>query len=79
MLLLNATGRPYITLSHVWGRIQILTMTVATFQERSNEIAMESLPKAFQNVVSIARQLSIRFKIQLPIGLLNQRKWENTT
>jgi hypothetical protein len=61
--LVSSAGRhgPYITLSHVWGCIQILTTTVATFQERSNEIAMESLPKTFQNVVSIARQLSIRY------------------
>jgi hypothetical protein len=52
---------PYITLSHVWGHIQILTTTISTFNERSNEIAMESLPKTFQNVVSIARQLAIRY------------------
>src|SRR5271156_6077278 len=61
--LVSSAGRhgPYITLSHVWGRSQILTTTVATFQERSNDIDKESLPKTFQNLVSIARQLSIRY------------------
>jgi hypothetical protein len=52
---------PYITLSHVWGRIRILTTTVATLDERFNEITIESLPRTFQDVVSIARQLSIRY------------------
>jgi hypothetical protein len=52
---------PYIILSHVWGGIRILTTTFATLDERLNKITMESLPRTFQNLVSIARQLSIRY------------------
>src|SRR5271163_896726 len=61
--LVSSAGRhgPYIALSHVWGRVRILTTTVATFDERLNEITMESLPRTFQNLVEIARQLSIRY------------------
>jgi hypothetical protein len=61
--LVSSAGRhgPYITLSHVWGSVRILTTTVATFDERLNEITMESLPWTFQNLVGIARQLSIRY------------------
>ena len=61
--LVSSTGcrGPYISLSHVWGRTKTLTTTLATFKERSDEMAVESLPKTFQDAVGIARQLSIRY------------------
>ena len=45
--LVSSTGcrGPYISLSHVWGRTKTLTTTLATFKERSDEMAVESLPK----------------------------------
>ena len=61
--LVSSAGRkgPYITLSHVWGRQLNLITTTTSFDEWSNRIAVESLPRTFQDAVSIARHLSIRY------------------
>jgi hypothetical protein len=52
---------PYLSLSHVWGRTQIITTTLRTLETRMKSIPIEDLSKAFQDAVVLARQLSIRY------------------
>ena len=51
----------YITLSHVWGKAQIITTTTSTLAERMEGIAMESLSNTFRDAVEVARQINVRY------------------
>lgn len=53
---------PYIALSHCWGKGEgILTTTTSTIEERRREITWSSLPKTFQDAISITRALEIEY------------------
>jgi heterokaryon incompatibility protein (HET) len=51
----------YITLSHVWGKAQIIMTTTSTLAERIEGIAMESLSNTFRDAVEVARQMNVRY------------------
>jgi Heterokaryon incompatibility protein (HET) len=51
----------YFTLSHCWGKVQPLRTTKATLHERIKGITWESLPKTFQDAISITRRLQMRY------------------
>jgi hypothetical protein len=53
---------PYVALSHCWGKGEgILTTTTYTIEERCREITWSSLPKTFQDAISITRALEIEY------------------
>jgi hypothetical protein len=51
----------YIALSHCWGKSQIITTTKATYSERTKAIPWSSLSKTFQDAITIARGLGVRY------------------
>lgn len=51
----------YATLSHCWGRSQILTTTIETLDQRMTRIDLTSLPKTFRDAVVIARRFGTRY------------------
>lgn len=51
----------YATLSHCWGQHQLIKTTRETIAERKKCIQWNSLPKTFQDAISIVRSLDIRF------------------
>lgn len=61
--LVPGSGRfgPYVALSHVWGREQIITTTKATLIEHSLGIPWNHLSKTFQDAVLIARELNVQY------------------
>ncbi|KAK4222675.1 heterokaryon incompatibility protein-domain-containing protein, partial [Podospora fimiseda] len=54
------TGK-YITLSHCWGNFVPLTTEISTMQKRISGISYSTLPKTFQDAVTIARLLQIKY------------------
>ncbi|KAL2150969.1 hypothetical protein VTH82DRAFT_6067 [Thermothelomyces myriococcoides] len=50
-----------MTLSHCWGGINPLTTTNATLLQRRREIPFKSLPKTFQDAVTITRSLGVKY------------------
>ncbi|KFY61824.1 hypothetical protein V497_02707 [Pseudogymnoascus sp. VKM F-4516 (FW-969)] len=51
----------YMTLSHSWGGITPLTTTTATLSQRLQEIPYTTLPKTFQDAITITRSLGIEY------------------
>ena len=51
----------YATLSHCWGQSRKLITTVATLQHRLNSIPWDSLPKTFQDAITVIRKLNLRY------------------
>lgn len=52
----------YITLSYVWGSPNKVSATASTnFEERKNGILVETLPKTFQDVITITRKLNVPY------------------
>jgi hypothetical protein len=52
---------PYMSLSHCWGKEQIITTTTNTLQDRKAGIKFSELPKTFRHAVRITRGLGIRY------------------
>lgn len=61
--LVNGANRhgPYVTLSHVWGKLRIITSTRATLDERKTSVHLGQLSRTFQDAVHATRRLSIRY------------------
>lgn len=61
--LCSGEGRhgPYVTLSHVWGKVRVITTTLSTIKARMNAIETDSLPRTFQDAVIVAREMNIRY------------------
>lgn len=61
--LFQSNGRRglYVALSHCWGGRVPLTTTIATLEERTRAIPLQSLPKTFREAVSVTRRLGIRY------------------
>ncbi|KAH8710106.1 heterokaryon incompatibility protein-domain-containing protein, partial [Phaeosphaeriaceae sp. PMI808] len=51
----------YISLSHCWGRGQHFVTETANLRERCTAICWASLPKTFQDAITITRKLGIRY------------------
>jgi hypothetical protein len=50
-----------MALSHCWGGVSPLTTTTATLSQRLHEISFSSLPKTFQDAVTITRSLDVEY------------------
>jgi Heterokaryon incompatibility protein (HET) len=57
---IGATGQ-YLTLSHRWGSSQHFTLTSASSNSFHESIPFESLPKTFQDAVSVTRELGYQY------------------
>jgi hypothetical protein len=51
----------YITLSHCWGNTQHFTTETNTLANRCRGMSWGSIPKTFQDAISLTRKLRIRF------------------
>ncbi|TVY30660.1 hypothetical protein LHYA1_G001152 [Lachnellula hyalina] len=51
----------YMTLSHCWGKEQIITTTTGTLQDRKAGVKLSQLSKTFRHAVQITRGLGIRY------------------
>lgn len=56
----DLVGR-YITLSHVWGKAQIITTTKETFQDHVKGIELGDLSNTFRDAVTTAREMNVRY------------------
>ena len=52
---------PYGALSHCWGKNPVLRTTKANVKDHERAISLRSLPKNFQNAVTICRGIGIRY------------------
>ena len=51
----------YMTLSHCWGGLQILSLTTQAYGMMREGIPLEDLPQTFQDTIGFARSLDVRF------------------
>ena len=51
----------YMTLSHCWGRAEILTLTHETYEQMLSGFSMTILPQSFQDAIEICRRLNQRY------------------
>jgi hypothetical protein len=51
----------YVTLSHCWGGFKPVFLTSGSIQEMKLSIKADTLPKTFQDAISITRQLGFRY------------------
>ncbi|KAI1408862.1 HET-domain-containing protein [Hypoxylon sp. FL1857] len=51
----------YITLSHCWGKLKIITTTQSNLAQHQVNISFDSLSKTFQHAVIATRALSVRY------------------
>ncbi len=51
----------YMTLSHCWGKIDILKLTLASIEELKREIVISQLPKSFSDAMQVAQRLGIQY------------------
>jgi len=56
----GSCGR-YLALSHCWGKVQPLKTTTANLDERMREIPWASIPKTFQDAITVARRLNTQY------------------
>jgi Heterokaryon incompatibility protein (HET) len=57
----DGSARKYVTLSYCWGKSKTFTTTSRSLRLRKARIAFESLPRTFQDAVTITRQLDVRW------------------
>jgi len=55
------TEAQYISLSHCWGGVPLLTTTVATLEKWKNGIPLSSFPATFADAISLTKKLNIRY------------------
>ncbi|KAH7035826.1 heterokaryon incompatibility protein-domain-containing protein [Microdochium trichocladiopsis] len=51
----------YICLSHCWGLAQIITTTIATYEQRRKLISLDELSQTFRDAVLLTRQLGVAY------------------
>jgi hypothetical protein len=52
---------PYLTLSHCWGKSDLLSLTKGTFGDLTDGIALTNLPKTFRDAVEVTRKLGFEY------------------
>lgn len=57
----DAPARPYATLSHCWGKIEILRLLLSNLAALKEGIDVHSLPKTFQDAIHVTRSLGLRY------------------
>ena len=58
---IHSSERRYVTLSHCWGKTQIITTTNTTLQDRLETISLADLSNTFRDAVTVARRLGFRY------------------
>lgn len=53
--------QPYITLSHCWGTLSIVTLTTSTIATFQTAIPVATLPKTFLDAIVVTRKLGFRY------------------
>lgn len=63
LALVSSEGRhgPYLTLSHVWGKAQIITTTKSNLSQRLAGIELADLSRTFRHSVRFARAINVRY------------------
>ncbi|PSN60097.1 HET-domain-containing protein, partial [Corynespora cassiicola Philippines] len=61
IFMLETVKTPYVALSHRWGIEQHFTTTIHTLQDMRIGIAVDSLPRTFQDAVYVTKRLGLRF------------------
>ncbi|RDW56903.1 hypothetical protein BP5796_12970 [Coleophoma crateriformis] len=54
-------GVEYITLSHCWGSLPMMTLTKDSLSEMKKSISLPSLTKTFQDAIEITRRLNMSY------------------
>ena len=54
-------GDLYMTLSHCWGNLVTFKLSTSNYQQCLQQIQIEDLPKTFQDVIFITRDLGIKY------------------
>lgn len=69
---------PYVALSHCWGKHDVPKTNTDTIADHTNMISFESLPKNFQDAITITRSIGIRYLWidSLCIVQDNRKDWE---
>lgn len=57
----DQSTQQYVTLSHCWGKIEIMRLLNDNLKAMTEEIRVSELPKTFQDAIAITRRLHIRF------------------
>ena len=57
----QAMNSPYLTLSHCWGRTEVIKLTTATISSRQAGIPILGLPMLYQDAVTACKHLEIRY------------------
>lgn len=57
----NLVRAHYAVLSHCWGEVPFLNTQTSNIAEHVKQIPWNSLPKTFQDTISVVRQLGIRY------------------
>ncbi|KAH6889395.1 heterokaryon incompatibility protein-domain-containing protein [Thelonectria olida] len=52
---------PYATLSHCWGKVNILKLTESSLPHLQNEIHLSQLPKTFQDAIQVVKSLGLNY------------------
>ncbi|KAF2400151.1 HET-domain-containing protein [Trichodelitschia bisporula] len=68
----------YITLSYCWGKTRTFTTTSRSLRLRKRQISFSALPRTFQDAISIARRLRVRWIWIDAICIIqdDRRDWE---
>jgi hypothetical protein len=65
LIILHSTGmfhnEEYVCLSHCWGNLKPFTLNAETQSALSTGINMTTLPKTFQDAISVTRRLRIQY------------------
>ena len=79
LVITNGNSGQFITLSHRWGGLKPITLTAQTLPGLLQGIAVTSLPKTFQDAVTITRDLGYRYLWIDSLCILQDSKadWEN--
>src|SRR5437762_6223654 len=51
----------YATLSHCWGKVPLLTTTLATLDDRLRDIPLNLLPQTFRDAVLLTRKFKLQY------------------
>ncbi|KAF7898425.1 hypothetical protein EAF00_004871 [Botryotinia globosa] len=54
-------GSPYASLSHCWGKLNVIRTLKSNFAQHQRGIYLENLPRTFQDAIRIVRALKIQY------------------
>ncbi|KAM7194833.1 Heterokaryon incompatibility protein (HET) domain containing protein, partial [Rhypophila sp. PSN 637] len=79
LVITNGSSGQYITLSHRWGGLKPITLTAQTLPILLQGIAATSLPKTFQDAVTVTRDLGYQYLWIDSLCILQDSRadWEN--